>query len=42
LRLWQQRVRECRATRFGDPTELEKLMKMFARFAGPRLVVEEM
>jgi hypothetical protein len=42
LRLWQQRVREYRATRFGDPTELEKLMKMFARFAGPRLVVEEM
>lgn len=42
LRLWKQRVREYRATRFGDPTELEKLMKMFARYAGPKLVVQEL
>jgi hypothetical protein len=42
LRLWKQRVRDYRATRFGDPTELEKLMKLFDRYAAPKLVVQEL
>jgi hypothetical protein len=42
VQLWNEKVKDYRGTRFGDPAELDKLIKMFARFNGPRLVVEEM